>query len=121
MLAKTGKSLSQLLDEINKRYGTLHFGEVNLHYHPQDRTRLDQILIKDKYTPTLPWKVEKTSYQDGVKFYFNNDTWFSIRFSGTEPILRLAYETNTPQEAEQLKASVFSDSYLNLPPQEGAI
>ena len=121
MLAKTGKSLSQLLAEINEKYGTLYFGEVNLRYHPQDRTRLDQILIKDKYTPKLPWRLAKTSYMDGVKFYFTNDNWFSIRFSGTEPILRLAYETNTPKEAKELKAAVFSDNYLHLPIPEGEI
>ncbi len=121
MLAKTGKSLSQLLAEINEKYGTLHFEEVNLRYHPQDRTRLDQILLKEKYIPTLPWKVEKTNYIDGVKFYFSGDTWFSIRFSGTEPILRLACEANTPEDAAELKKAIFSDTYLDLPSPEGEI
>ncbi len=119
MLAKTGKSLSQLLTEINERYGTLYFGEVNLHYHPKDRTRLDQILLKDRYTPSFPGAPTKTSYADGVKFYFTNDNWFSIRFSGTEPILRLAYETSAPEQAKELLVAVFSDKYLNLPPIEG--
>ncbi|MCK9524424.1 MAG: phosphoglucomutase/phosphomannomutase family protein [Limnochordia bacterium] len=121
MLAKTGKSLSQLLAEINEKYGTLYFGEVNLHYNPQDRTRLNQILIQERYTPTLPWTLAKTSYADGVKFYFTNDNWFSVRFSGTEPILRLAYETASPKEGAQLKAAVFSDTYLSLPSPEGEI
>ena len=66
MLAKTGKSLSQLLAEINEKYGTLYFGEVNLHYNPQDRTRLNQILIQERYTPTLPWTLAKTSYADEI-------------------------------------------------------
>jgi phosphomannomutase len=121
MLAKTGKSLSQLLAEINATFGTLYFGETNLHYHPSDRTRLDQILLQDQYTPTLPWPLAKRSYVDGVKFYFTNDNWFSIRFSGTEPILRLAYETSSLKEANELKAAVFSDSQLDLPSPEGEI
>ena len=121
MLAKTGKSLSQLLAEINATFGTLYFGETNLHYHPSDRTRLDQILLQDQYTPTLPWPLAKKSYVDGVKFYFTNDNWFSIRFSGTEPILRLAYETSSLKEAEELKAAVFSDNQLDLPSPEGEI
>ena len=121
MLAKTGKSLSQLLTEINEKYGTLYFGELNLHYHPTDRTRLDQILLQDQYIPTLPWPLAKQSYVDGVKFYFANDNWFSIRFSGTEPILRLAYETASPKEADELLAAVFSDKHLDLPSPEGEI
>ncbi|HBG01225.1 MAG TPA: phosphonomutase [Firmicutes bacterium] len=121
MLAKTGKTLSQLLAEINDKYGTLYFGEVNLHYHPQDRARLDQILIQDRYTPSFPWKLQQTSYMDGVKFYFTNDNWFSIRFSGTEPILRLAFETNNLDQAAELQAAVFSDNYLNLPSNKGDV
>ena len=119
MLAKTGKSLSQLLAEINEKFGTLYFGETNLHYHPEDRTRLDQILLRDQYTPNLPWSVAKRSYMDGVKFYFTNENWFSIRFSGTEPILRLAYETASPEEAQELLAAVFDDEHLALPSPEG--
>ena len=119
MLAKTGKTLSQLLAEINEKYGTLYFGDVNLYYHPRDRDRLNKILIDERYLPSFPWKLQKTSYIDGVKFYFSNDNWFSIRFSGTEPILRLAYETSSPYQAAELKAAVFSDDYLKLPSDEG--
>lgn len=120
MLAKTGKTLSELLSEINKKFGSFHFGEVNLSYHPQDRTRLNQILIQERYTPTLPWEITKTSYADGVKFYFATEGWLSIRFSGTEPILRLAFETATTNEAETLLKAVFDDEYLNLPSPKGA-
>lgn len=118
MLAKTGKKLSQLLAEINEKYGTLHFGELNLGYHPQDRSRLEKLLLEDRYSPSFPWRIQQTSYIDGVKFYFTNDNWFSIRFSGTEPILRLCWETNTPQQAEQLKQAVLKDAMLNLPLKE---
>lgn len=119
MLAKTKKTLSQLITEINERYGTLHFGEVNLSYHPQDRQRLEQLLLKDGYQPNFPWKLHKTSYLDGVKFYFINDNWFSIRFSGTEPVLRLAFETNTVGQAQELKKSIMNDTTLKLPINEG--
>ncbi|NMB00246.1 MAG: phosphoglucomutase/phosphomannomutase family protein [Firmicutes bacterium] len=115
MLAKTKKTLSGLLAEINEKYGTLHFGEVNLSYHPQDRSRLEQLLLHERYIPSFPWKIHTTSYLDGVKFYFTNDNWFSIRFSGTEPILRLAYETNTPEQALMLKKAIVEDNTLKLP------
>lgn len=119
MLAKTGKTLSQLIAEINEKYGTLHFGEVNLGYHPADRERLEKILLQDQYVPAFPWRIHQTSYLDGVKFYFTNDNWFSIRFSGTEPILRLVFETNTPAQALELKNTIKNDTTLNLPIDEG--
>jgi len=115
MLAKTRKSLSQLLEEINARYGTLYFGEINLRYRAEDRSRLEKILLQDRYVPAFPWKIEKASYIDGVKFYFPEDNWFSIRFSGTEPVLRLAWETAAPEQAEELKRVIMEDSTLQLP------
>lgn len=118
MLAKTKKSLSGLLKEINEKYGTLHFGEVNLTYRAQDRSRLEKILLQDRYIPAFPWRLHKTSYMDGVKYYFTNDNWFSIRFSGTEPILRLTYETNTEAQAQELRRTIMGDKTLNLPAKE---
>lgn len=115
MLAKTKKTLSQLLKEIDEKYGTLHFGELNLGYRQEERSRLEKTLLADRYIPAFPWKIQRVSYLDGVKFYFTNDCWFSIRFSGTEPILRLAWETTKPAQAQQLLQVIREDSTLQLP------
>ena len=32
---------------------------------------------------------------DGTKLYLENDNWALLRFSGTEPVLRLAVEADT--------------------------
>ena len=53
-----------------------------------------------------------------MKYYFTNDNWFSIRFSGTEPILRLTYETNTEAQAQELRRTIMGDKTLNLPAEE---
>lgn len=119
MLAKTGKTLSELLQEINERYGALYFDSINLAYHPSDRERLDKLLLQDRYVPSFPWRLQQISYADGVKFYFANDCWLSIRFSGTEPVLRVFYETNTLNQAEELKLVILNDSTLNLPLPKG--
>jgi len=115
MLAKTKKSLSALLEEINAKYGTLYFGELNLGYRREDRTRLEQVLLADRHIPAFPREIFKTSYIDGVKFYFADDNWFSIRFSGTEPVLRLSWETTTKEQAEELLRVIREDSVLKLP------
>lgn len=121
MLAKTGKTLSELLEEINERYGVLHFDSLNLTYNPADRERLDKLLLQDRYEPPFPWKLHKVSYEDGVKFYFVNDNWLSIRFSGTEPVLRVFFETNTLGQAEELKLAILNDPVLDLPLPKGEL
>lgn len=114
MLAKTKKTLSQLLEEIKDKYGTLYFGTINLSYHPQDRERLNKLLLDEKYQPEFPWKIHDVSYQDGVKFYFTNDNWLSIRFSGTEPVLRVVYETASAEQGKELEQIVMEEPHLNL-------
>ena len=39
---------------------------------------------------------------DGTKLYLENDNWALLRFSGTEPVLRLAVEADSPEKAQEL-------------------
>jgi phosphomannomutase len=39
------------------------------------------------------------SHADGTKFYLGNDSWGLVRFSGTEPILRLFVEADSLAKA----------------------
>ena len=114
MLAKTGKTLSQLLEEINELYGTLYFDFINTPYAPSERARLTELLMEKKYVPDFGKEIRQISYVDGVKFYFADETWLSIRFSGTEPILRIFLEARDRVDAEHLKQVILNDGELNL-------
>jgi phosphomannomutase len=39
---------------------------------------------------------------DGTKLYLENDNWVLLRFSGTEPVLRLTVEADSPDKAGEL-------------------
>ncbi|MCB0087130.1 MAG: hypothetical protein KDE54_04395, partial [Caldilineaceae bacterium] len=36
------------------------------------------------------------------KFYLDNDNWLLLRFSGTEPLLRIFAEADSPEKVEEL-------------------
>ena len=42
------------------------------------------------------------SHMDGTKLYLKNDNWVLLRFSGTEPVLRLTVEADSPGKANEL-------------------
>jgi phosphomannomutase len=42
------------------------------------------------------------SVDDGTKLYFAGDAWVLLRFSGTEPVLRIFAEAETPEKAREL-------------------
>jgi phosphomannomutase len=47
-------------------------------------------------------KVERIRDDDGFKFYFGDGAWVLIRFSGTEPLMRVYSEAATQSEVEEL-------------------
>jgi phosphomannomutase len=48
--------------------------------------------------------VVKTDTEDGYRFTLADTSWLLIRFSGTEPMLRIYAETNSSSRAQQLVA-----------------
>jgi phosphomannomutase len=47
-------------------------------------------------------KVVKVDSFDGFRFTLADGTWLLIRFSGTEPVLRLYTESDSPERVERL-------------------
>jgi phosphomannomutase len=47
-------------------------------------------------------KVLRIDTTDGFRFILEDNTWLLIRFSGTEPLLRIYAETDSPERAEKL-------------------
>ena len=44
--------------------------------------------------------MDHVSREDGCKVYFADGSWVICRFSGTEPLLRMAAEADEPSAAE---------------------
>lgn len=101
MIAKTGKSLSALCEEIKEQYGSFEMTENDYRFSEAEKQRIADLLFKDKLLPEFPHKIERVSYLDGCKVYFQNGGWIITRFSGTEPLLRVFCEMPTLQEASQ--------------------
>jgi len=47
-------------------------------------------------------KVARLDTQDGFRFILADNSWLLIRFSGTEPILRIYAETNDTERVKRL-------------------
>jgi len=50
-------------------------------------------------------KVERIDSSDGFRFILADTTWLLIRFSGTEPLLRIYAESDSMERVETLLAS----------------
>ena len=92
IIARTGRKRSELTEEIHNRFGTYHTEACNLAFPAARREELMRRIYEEHELPPFAQEVERTSYMDGCKVYFKNTGWLLIRFSGTEPLLRIFCE-----------------------------
>ncbi len=100
MIAVVGKKLSEIVVEIEKEYGHYYMEEKDYHFSQEKKDEIYQKVIVDKLIPDIPFEIDKISYLDGCKIYFKNGGWIIIRFSGTEPLLRIFCEMQKPEDAK---------------------
>ena len=101
MRAVTGKTISQLYREIADRYGELFYEETAISMTDSKKEALKERVFVQQKLPDFWEHVEKVDRSDGCKVYFSDGSWVICRFSGTEPVLRLAAEGNTAQQAKK--------------------
>lgn len=103
-MAYADKSLVELQRDLYKFVGCKFFNDrIDLKLQNQS-----QISDKLKFAKSLKelgdLKVIKTDTKDGVKLYFNdNSSWILVRPSGTEPLLRIYFESDSKDKIEKLK------------------
>lgn len=108
MVAASGKQLSELWDEIKTRYGALEAVENSYGFHAELRAELQRRVFEDHELPDFGRAIDHIGWQDGCKVYFVDGSWVTIRFSGTEPVLRVFAEAPTLAEASELTDRVAS-------------
>lgn len=102
LLSVTGKSLTELLEEICSQFGYFFTNESDFKFSSSDKPRLIKKLFEDKEIPEYQYEIDRVSYQDGLKIYFKNGGWITARFSGTEPLLRIFSEMGSQKEADEV-------------------
>ncbi|MDR1265713.1 MAG: NTP transferase domain-containing protein [Propionibacteriaceae bacterium] len=102
MLARTGQSLSQLLAGVHAITGRLYALETGMPATPAMRVALPRRMALAAPAEVAGEGVVTVDGSDGVKFRLDSGAWALLRFSGTEPVLRLFAEAATPQRAQAL-------------------
>ena len=101
MVSVTGMSPCQIVALLESKYGVYRMVEDNLSFAPAEKTRIVNILMKEKKLPDFGKKILRVNYEDGCKVYFTDGSFVICRFSGTEPLLRIFAESSTVAAARQ--------------------
>ena len=101
MLSVSGKKLSELVQDLYDRYGEMHSAEYDWALTEEKKEEIRHLVMTEKKLPDFGKPFEKVSYMDGCKVYFT-DGWAILRFSGTEPRVRIFAEAPTVPQADEL-------------------
>lgn len=104
MLAARGKKPSQLVADMEKRFGKARFHRIDL---TLVRSVGDKSEFVEQVSKRLPDRlcgsaVEEVRTQDGLKIRLNGGSWLLLRPSGTEPLLRTYAESDSWPQTHKL-------------------
>ena len=108
MLSVTGKPLSAMVEDIYREFGELHVAERDWPLTEAGKAEINAKVFDRHGLPDFGIPMAKVSWMDGCKVWFGSeeaaksDGWLILRFSGTEPRLRIFAEAGTMGEAEAL-------------------
>ncbi|WP_207731156.1 phosphoglucomutase/phosphomannomutase family protein [Aestuariimicrobium ganziense] len=105
MIAVRQKKLSEIYADLVAEYGELVMVEDDYAFNASRKHEIQGRLFVDRDLPTFDLEVAEVSWLDGCKVRFTNGGWVVVRFSGTEPLLRIFSEMPTREQAEQASAT----------------
>lgn len=111
VMADEGKSLGELVADLQSEFGEHHYGRLDMHIDDQVKQGAVE-RAKGRVEEIGGMKVLRVESLDGTKFFLDNpeaatktnaaQSWLLLRASGTEPLLRVYAESCSPESVGRL-------------------
>ncbi|WP_322807305.1 phosphoglucomutase/phosphomannomutase family protein [Thermanaerothrix sp.] len=101
MMVRLNRKPSQLLELLFSKVGPHYYDRIDKQFSGDRKTREAMILNANPQT-IGGLKVVGLNTLDGYKFLLEDGGWMLIRFSGTEPIIRVYCETTQPDRVQPI-------------------
>jgi alpha-D-glucose phosphate-specific phosphoglucomutase len=101
-MAKTRRTPSQLLDHLYSKVGPHYYDRRDFHVSATKRQAIVHRLGSGSPATVAGSRVTKMDTTDGFRFFLDDESWLLIRFSGTEPLVRIYAEAESLERTRQL-------------------
>jgi phosphomannomutase len=101
-MAKSGKTLDELIEEVYAIVGSFKYERNDLHITEELKQKIIANCKNNVYTSFGKYKVQEVQTLDGFKYILDENRWIMIRPSGTEPVLRNYAEAPTLEEVREI-------------------
>jgi len=106
MIVRYGQPLSKILkhleDLVGPHYYDRHDIRLSRDEYAARRAALYGQLVKEPPSEVAGEPVVRSRTDDGFKFYLKDGSWVLVRFSGTEPLIRIYSEASSKERVDQL-------------------
>lgn len=99
LMNKTQKTPSALVELLHHTVGPHYFQRLDIQFSALSRPEITKRLAEAQPTHINNIPVRAKDMLDGFRFKLADGSWILFRFSGTEPLLRIYAESDTPEKA----------------------
>jgi len=104
LLVHRGRPFSAVLDYLVEVAGPSFYDRADVTFDAADRPRILQRVAEANPSEIDGSHVVSVNETDGKKFALDDGAWLLIRFSGTEPLLRIYTETTSQERVSRIIA-----------------
>ncbi len=101
-MARTGKKPSELLEQLYALVGPHYYDRLDIVFNEADRNKIVGRMNTASPGSISGVKVIRKESTDGFRFMLQDGSWLLVRFSGTEPLLRVYAESNNVESVKLL-------------------
>ena len=102
LAARKGVTLSAVIDEIYGLVGPHHYDRLDVVFDPAARPAVEARLHDAAPRDLAGTPVAAVDTVDGIRYRLEGGEWAVVRFSGTEPLLRIYAEAPSTDRVRQL-------------------
>lgn len=101
-IIKTGKSPSQLLANLFAKVGPHFYDRLDIHITEETKHSTIARISQADLQKVGQLKVVSLDTRDGFRYKLSDGSWLLMRFSGTEPLVRIYAESGSKEEVQKL-------------------
>ena len=111
LMVATDKTAQELVQYLYSLVGPHYYDRLDFQYPQDQRDRIIQRVAQERKELAGQGVTQQQLFGgtggpiNGVRFTLEDTSWLLVRFSGTEPLLRIYAETPTPERVKLLLAA----------------
>ncbi len=102
LMVQTNKTPTQLIEQIFSLVGPHYYSRIDRRMPPEQKPGIMARVSEARPDRIAGLRVERIDTRDGFRYVLEDGNWLLIRFSGTEPVIRVYCETTREQRVDEL-------------------